>query len=196
MEVGIPRDGWRLIHRAAGRDLEVDAVVVKPEPRDGRRVPPVEVERAPVPVRQCRLEIRSVPDDSAGDAAQPVRLERIGDGVDGGPRRVTSARRQRIHRVAALGPRWIAAPVENQIALQHAVRHRAVRIHARSHAIIGGEQDCRGGGNDELGVARRYGEVIAVAVEQDVPAIVLGVHIPGGAIERRLIEQPRDALLQ
>ena len=196
MKVRIPRDGWRLIHGAAGRDLEVDAIVVKSEPRDGRGVPPVEVERAPIPVCQRRLEIGSVPDDPAGDTPQPVRLQRIRDGVYGGPRRVTRPRCQRVDRVAALRPGRIATPIQDQIPFQHAIGHCSVRIDARPHAVIGREQDGRRSGYDQLGVARRHGEVIAVAVEHDVPAIVLGVDIPGRAIVRRLIEQPCDALLQ
>src|SRR5439155_22430992 len=51
---------------SAGRDLEIDAVVMEAESGHGRRIPPVEVEGIPARGGQGRLEVRAVTHDLAG----------------------------------------------------------------------------------------------------------------------------------
>ena len=146
-------------------------------------------------MRQRRLEVRTIPHDAARHPSQTMRPQRFRDRVHRGPGGVAAAGRQGIDRVTPLRPGGIAAPVQNQVTLEHATRHGAVRIHAGPWTEIGGQQHRRGRGDDELRVAGRHRKPIAIAIEEHATVVVLGEDVPRSPVERRRVEQPVQPLL-
>ncbi len=195
-QVGRPRDYRRRVRSGAGSDVEVNAVVVEAEPGHRRRVPPVQVPGVPAVVDQRRLEVGAVADEPAGDAPQAAGAHRVGDRVDRGERRIARPGGERVHRVAPLRPRGIAAPVQDQVPVQHAVLHTAVRVHGRLHAVVGGQEDRRRRRDDELGVARGNGEAVGVPLVEHPAAVVQHVEPPARAVEGRRVEQLRQPPLE
>src|SRR5207249_2062109 len=59
-QLGRPRDRGRLVHGGARGDVEVHAVVVEAEPRNGGGVPPVQVPRVPAGMDQHRVGVGPV----------------------------------------------------------------------------------------------------------------------------------------
>src|SRR2546430_5966450 len=76
------------------------------------RSPPGEVPGVPRVMNHGGLEIGAVAHELSGDPSNPLGPHRVGDRVDGGEGRIAHARSQRVHGVAARGPRGIAASVQ------------------------------------------------------------------------------------
>ena len=186
---------WR-VDAGTGVDAEVHAVVVEAESRHGSRIPPGEVPGVPRVMNHGGLEIRAVAHELSGDPSNPLGPHRVGDRVDGGEGRIAHARSQRIHGVAARGPRGIAASVQDQVSLQHPRVHPPVHVQAGRHAIVRRKQHGRRRRDDQLGVAGGHREAIRVALIQHAAAVVYDVDPPGGAVEGGCVDQLREPLLE
>ena len=160
---GRHRDQRRRAGRRAGTPVEVDAVVVEAQRRDGRGVPPVEIERLPARVHGSRLEVAAVADEVAVDLADAARAQSFGQLAQAGERvGLAGAFTQRVGREAALAEGRVAAAVEHQVALQHAVGHRPVGVEARLHGPVRRQQRRGHRRHHDLGVARGDEELTLV----------------------------------
>src|SRR6185312_1954577 len=114
------------------------AVVVEAQPRDRRRVPPVDVEGLPPRVDGERLEPAAVAHQVAADLAHAALPERVGELPQAGERvALARALAQRVGGEAALAEGRVAASVEYQVTLEHAAGDGTVGVEAGLHRPLG-----------------------------------------------------------
>ncbi len=183
------RDQRRRAGSRAGPPVEVDAVVVEAQRRDGRGVPPVEIERLPARVYGGRLEVAAVADEVAVDLVDAARAQSF-DQLAKARERVglACAFTHRVGREAALAEGGIAPAVEHQVALHHTVGHRPVRVEARLHGPVRRQQRRGHRRHHDLGVACGDEQLTLVPSVPHGPLLVHDRHAPEAPVHRWRVE--------